>query len=132
MLAKKRKIKKRKASKSNLSLILATGFFLLVAGFLVYSNLRLYYKRSEMGLEIESLKKEAQTLEERREQMQAGILEAETEAYWEARLYEQGYIRPGEEPIVIIPPEEIIKEEEDVLEEKGFLEGLLDWALRKE
>jgi len=55
---------------------------------------------------IEDLKKDITLLEDRNEQLKQGITQAETDAYWEEKLREQGYKKPGEEAIVIIPPGE--------------------------
>lgn len=124
MIAKKRKIKKSGNFKKVFFTFLI-GFILLGGiGFLVISNLKIGKKRAELTSKIEEITKEIQLLEERNKQLEAGILQAESEGYWEARLYEQGYKKPGEEAIVIIPPEGFGEEKEEK-EEKTFSENFL-------
>ena len=55
---------------------------------------------------ITELKEEIAFMEERNEQLKLGISQTESDVYWEEKLREQGYKKPGEEAIVIVPPEE--------------------------
>ena len=83
-------------------------------GFLVISNWKIIQKRAELQSKIESLKKEIQILEEKNQQLRAGILETTKESYWEEKIRQEGYKRPGEEQVVVLrekPEEEKIKEE---------------------
>jgi len=106
MLAKNKKIKKGGNFKNIFFSILIGVFLLAMVGFLVVSNLKINQKRAELIDKIEEIKKEIRLLEERNEQLKAGILQTESDAYWEARLYEQGYKKPGEEAVVVLPPED--------------------------
>jgi len=74
--------------------------------FLIISNLKINQKRTELLNRIDSLKAEIQILEEQSEELQSGLTEIETEAYWEEKAREQGYKKPGEEQVVVLPPEE--------------------------
>jgi cell division protein FtsB len=124
------KIKKRKKGEffQNILLSVLIGISLLgVVGFLVVSNLRINQKRTELISKIESLKKEIQVLEEKKEKIEAGITQTESETYWEEKLREQGYKRPGEETVVVLPPEE---KEEKVEEEKSFWEKIINFFRR--
>ena len=130
MVSKKRKRIKNKHLHSNLSLILTGILFFAIIGFLVFSNLRIGQRRKEMTRKIEDLTKEIQLLEEKNQELKEGIFDAESDVFWEAKLYEQGYKKPGEEAIVVIPTD---KEEEEILsEEKAFFENLLDWVLMRQ
>ncbi len=73
---------------------------------------------------IESLKKEAQVLEEKNKELQAGILQTETESYWEERVREQGYKKPGEEAVVVLPPQE--EKSTSTEKEKSFWQRFLE------
>ena len=53
----------------------------------------------------EDFKKEIQILEKKNQELRAGITQTESESYWEERIREQGYKKPGEEQIVVLPPE---------------------------
>jgi len=121
----------RKPEKDYLAIFFSIliGIFLLgLISFLVISNLRISQKRKEMISQIESLKKEIQLLEEKNAQLRAGINQTKNEIYWEERAREQGYKKPGEEQIVVLPPEEknqIISEEK-----KNFWQKILEWFER--
>jgi len=87
-------------------IFLGTVFFGTVA-FLVVSDLRINKKRSEMLDEIESLQAELKNLEDKNQQLQAGIVQTEADVYWEEKAREQGYKKPGEEQVVVLPAEEL-------------------------
>jgi len=95
-------------------------FLLLIAGFLVFSNLKINQKRAELKNRIEELRKEVELLEKRNEELKSGIFQTESDAYWEAKLYEQGYKKPGEEAIVVLPPEEEASLEKPAEEKKWW------------
>lgn len=120
MIAKNRKIKRAGKFKDMLFSSLLALFLLLIAGFLVFSNLKINQKRAELASKIEELRKEVELLEERNEQLKSGIFQTESDDYWEARLYEQGYKKPGEEAIVVLPPEEESSLEEPAEEKKWW------------
>lgn len=120
MIAKNRKIKRPGKFKDMLFSSLLALFLLLIAGFLVFSNLKINQKRAELASKIEELRKEVELLEERNEQLKSGIFQTESDDYWEARLYEQGYKKPGEEAIVVLPPEEESSSQEPVQEKKWW------------
>jgi cell division protein FtsB len=83
------------------------GFLLvLVVGFLIFSNVKINQRRAELITQIEDFKKEIQILEEKNQELRAGITETYSESYWEERIREQGYKKPGEEQIVVLPPAE--------------------------
>lgn len=105
MLTKNKKIKKKGSYKDNFFSILIGIFIFAIAGFLIISNLNISRKRGEMAAKIEELSGEIQILEERNKKLKAGLIEAETDIYWEERLREQGFALPGEEAIVILPPQ---------------------------
>ena len=124
MIAKNRKIKKTGKSWNIFFSILIGIFFLGLVGFLVVSNLKINQKRAELINKIEELKKETQLLEKKNEELKAGIFQTESDVYWEAKLYEQGYKKPGEEAVVVLPPAG--KDETTVPKEKNFWENLLE------
>jgi len=104
MVAKK--IKKKKHFPGNIFYSLLIGiFFLGLVSFLIISNIRITQKRAEMKERIESLRKEIQILEEKNQQLKTGLSQAQQESYWEEKIREQGYKKPGEEVAVILPPE---------------------------
>jgi len=92
---------------------------LVIIGFLVISNWKINQKRAELNSQIESLKKEIQTLEEKKQQLEAGISQTGKEEYLEEAAREQlGLKKPGEEVVTVLPPEKT--EEEKPTKEKTF------------
>jgi len=83
---------------------------LILIGLLLFSNLKLSQKRKKLTGEIESLGKEVQALEEKKSKLEAGISQTEKESYWEEKAREQGYVKEGENPVVIKQGEETLKE----------------------
>lgn len=58
-----------------------------------------------MTSKIESLQAEIQKLEEEKARLVAGIENAQTDAYWDEKVREQGYKKSGEEQVVVLPPQ---------------------------
>jgi cell division protein FtsB len=105
MIAKKKKIKKDKKFHNLFFSVIIGVFLFAVIGFFIVSNLQINKKWGELTDKIEELKKDVALLEERNEQLKLGITQTESDVYWEEKLREQGYKKPGEEAVVIIPPE---------------------------
>lgn len=96
---------------------------LILIGFLLFSNLKIVQRRAQLEEKIENLRKEIQTLEEKKEKLEAGISESQKESYLEERAREQGFVKKGEKPVVILPPKENEKKE-NFLNPKNWLEWL--------
>ncbi len=99
-MKRKRRTKKEKLQTKIFSAILGVSIF-IIAGFLIFSNWKIAKKRNELLLKIDSLKKQIQTTQTRNEQLRSGISESEEQDYWETRIREQGYQKPGETAVVI-------------------------------
>ena len=93
-------------------------------GFLVFSNLKINQKRADLTQQIEDLRRKIQALEEKNESLKAGIVQTESDTYWEEKLREQGYKKPGEQAVVVLPPEEETSTSTE--EEKNLWEKFLD------
>jgi len=78
-------------------------FFILtfLTIFLLISNLKIEAKRKELKKEIESFKEKLQILEKRNEDLKKTISKAKSQSYWEEKAREEGYLKEGEEAIVI-------------------------------
>ena len=127
MISKSRRI--RKDSHQTIFFSILIGSLLVaVIGFLIFSNLKISQRRAELTTKIEDFKKEIQILEKKNQELRAGITQTESESYWEERIREQGYKKPGEEQIVVLPPEEVKEGEtggqesfwQRILEKIGF------------
>ncbi len=120
------RIKKQRKKKSKEEIIFQAIFFVSILsfiGFLAFSNWKISKKREELTTKIESLKEEIGLLEQEKQQLETGISETEKESYWEEKVREQGYVKEGENPVVVIPPEEFSGEEGG--QKESFLSGLL-------
>jgi cell division protein FtsB len=117
MISKSRRIGKRNSYQTIFFSILIGSLLILAVGFLVFSNLKISQIRAELTAKIEDFKKEIQILEKKNQELRAGITRTESESYWEERIREQGYKKPGEEQVVVLLSEggEVKKEEESSL-----------------
>jgi len=119
----KRRFKKKKSSSFLSSVFLFSLLFIIIA-FLIISNLRIDERREELISRILGLKKEVQSLEQRREELEAGASEALDPDHTEKILREKGlYKKKGEEMVVIISPDEEESDFEE--EEKSIWEKIL-------
>ena len=124
MIAKKKKIEKGSVLKKVFYSALIGIFLFVTVGFLVISNFKINQRRGELISQIEELDREIQVLQERNENLKAGIVQAETDIYWEEKLREQGYKKPGEEQVVVLPPEN--DKATSTVEEKNIFEKFLE------
>lgn len=105
MIAKNTKIRKRE---NYHPIIFSVVIGILTVGliaFIIFANIKINQKRGEMMDKVESLNKQIKTLEEEKKKLEAGIGQAQSEVYWEGKVREQGYEMPGEETVVVLPPE---------------------------
>jgi len=112
MVTKKRK--KRKSYPSTPFSIFLGFLFLSLAALLIFSNFKINQRRSKLITNIENLKREIQILEKKTAELRAGISQTSKESYWEEIIREQGLVREGESQVVILPPEEEAKEEQEI------------------
>jgi hypothetical protein len=96
----------------------------MIIGLLLSANFQINKKRSELSAQVSYLEKELRALEEKKAQHEQGLMRAETDEFWEEKLREQGYKRPGEEVFVVVPQEEVKQQEAET--EKSFWRRLLE------
>lgn len=123
MIAKNKRTEKSKKVQNIFFSVLIVIFLFGIIGFFVVSNIKINQKRAAMIDRIEELKEEIRVLEEKNEEIRSGIIQTESESYWEEKMREQGYKKPGEEAVVVLPPEE--QTEESAGEEKNFWEEII-------
>lgn len=120
--------KSKKEKKNDLrSLVFGALILLMIfgaTGFFLYSNVRLKQKREDLDSKLKSLQQELQELEKQNEELKSGINRSGTESFEKEKLYEQGYVEQGAQQVVVLPPEEEIKEENP--EQKNFWQKFLD------
>ena len=135
MIAKSKKQKKSRSEKEDLFFqVIFVLLFVFFISYLVISNYKIIKKRAQLNEEIKSLIEEVQTLEVEKQRLEAGITQTQKDVYWEERIREQGYVKEGEEQIIVLGPEEIQKKEvktkqnfvEELFEKiKNFFEGMI-------
>ncbi len=129
MITKFKKAKKPSSFQAWFFSALLIILFLVIVGSLIFSNLRVNQKRTELTAKIEKLKEEIAVLGERNQALQSGIAQTYQEDYWKEKLYEQGYVEKGEQQVVILPPKE---EEVEKEEEKSFWNPQAWWEWLKD
>ncbi|OIO46300.1 MAG: hypothetical protein AUJ31_02075 [Parcubacteria group bacterium CG1_02_39_15] len=129
MITKFKKPKKPSPLKTLFLSIFLGLSFLLIIGFLVFSNWRISQRRAELAAEIAALQEEIRVLEEENQDLKTGITQTQGEDYWKEKLYEQGYVEKGEQQVVILPPE---AEETEEKVEKNFWNPQSWWEWLKE
>ena len=112
------KIKNRKFDKEKIFDILFFIIVSLVFIFFLFSNINISRKRLSLISEIESLEETIGKLENEKNVLESGLSSTETDDYWEGVIRDQGYIKEGEESVVVLLSEEQSFQEK---EEMGFL-----------
>ena len=114
--------KKKKFYQARVWIVLAIG----IIGFLIVTNWRIKQKRAELQERSEVLKKEIQILEEKINNLKAGITQTETDDYQTEKLYKEGYFPAGSVPVVVLPPEGEAVEKDETAGEKNPWQRFLD------
>jgi cell division protein FtsB len=107
MVARFRKFKKPGFQPQSLIFSTILGVLvLLVIGFLVVSNLRIMHRRAELNSRLQTLKEEVRRLQEKKRQLEAGILQVSDEDFLEKEARERFNLKkPGEKVVTVLPPE---------------------------
>jgi len=108
MIAKSKEQKKSRFKINEDTIFQGIFVFLIVflAGSLIVSSYRIIEKRGVLNEKIKELTEEIQALETERENLEAGISQTQKDVYWEEKIREQGYVKEGEEQVVILEPEQ--------------------------
>jgi len=122
MIAKEKKQKKWRPKEDTIFQVVFLSLILFLVGSLAVSIWRVRQRKTELTEKIESLKEEIRILEEEKESLEAGISETEKESYWEERVREQGYVKEGEEQVVVLGPQG--EEGEGLQGNQAFLGGI--------
>jgi len=125
MIAKSKKQKKSSSKKEDLFFQAIFVFlFVFFISYLIISNYKIIKERGELSERIQRLTEEIQMLEVEKQRLEAGITQTQKDVYWEERIREQGYVKEGEEQVVVLNPGEIQKEEAKT--EQNFIEELFE------
>lgn len=123
MITKPRKNQKQDFQSAVFGALIVLLIFVAM-GFFLFSNIRLKDKREELNSRLRSLQQELQDLEKQNEELKSGINSAGTESFQKEKLYEQGYVDQGAQQVVVLPPEEEVKENNP--EQKNFWQKFFD------
>jgi len=69
--------------------------------FLLFLNIKVFKERKETEKRVQNLKKEIENLVKKKKEFERILSKAKSELFWEEKAREQGFIREGEEPIII-------------------------------
>ncbi|MBU4351056.1 septum formation initiator family protein [Candidatus Parcubacteria bacterium] len=127
MIAKTRKKKtKIKPTATSLMPLLFIAIFFLIGIILFFSNWQLIKRHKELLLKTGALEKEISFLEEKNDKLKDGIASIVDENYLEKEAREKFQLaKPGEKVVVVLPPENQT-EQAPLIEEKSFLEKILE------
>ena len=130
-----KKIQKRKFNEENFSHFIFIFLIFAILFLLVFYNFKIYQRRQGLISQIKELEKSIEALEERNLQIEAGIFQTEIDSYWEEIARQQGFIKEGEEQIVVLPPEsQTIKEKEEKIDfwnPQSWWEEITKWFIRE-
>lgn len=87
--------------KDKIFLIILTSVFIILAGILAFSNLRLFLRMREASRREEEMMEMVDRLEKEKELLEESLGESEDSEYWEEKIREQGYKKEGESVVVI-------------------------------
>lgn len=128
MIQKFKKNKKTKKKERVSSLIFSSFLLILILvmiGYLAISNWRTLKKRAEYKKEIELLKAEIQKLEKDKEILTKKISQYDKERYLEKEAREKlGLKKPGENVVVVLPPQNLKEKESPNRSKKGLKEKI--------
>lgn len=123
--SRKKRLRERKERKAFSFLL--TFSFLILAGILVFSNIKIKREIRELRRRKKGLALKLERLREEKKDLQKGLSENEGSLYWERKVRQQGYKKEGEEVVVVKRPEE----EKIVSREKEKAESFWERFLRE-
>ena len=104
-------------------LIFYSLLFIIILLFLIISNWKIIQERVSLGKRVSQLKNEIRVLDEKNQELKAGISKTLQLDHTEKILREKGlYQKKGEKSVIIVWPD---KEKEDISEEKSIWEKIL-------
>lgn len=123
MITKNKKLRKKRDWEQPVVVLVFVALSLGLIGLLIFSNFRINQRRGELLKQIDDLDGEIRLLQENNTQLKEGIDETQKDSHWEEKIREQGYKKPGEEQVVVLPPAD--KEEKTLENEQSFWQKLL-------
>jgi len=117
--------KKNKKAESFWLNFFSLALILTLCSIFVYSLIRIYKEKGKILKEIAILEKRQKELLAEKEKLSEFYSKQKSETYLEGKLRKEGYIKQGEIPVVILPPENQTKEEKSSqIQKEGFFEKI--------
>jgi cell division protein FtsB len=88
----------RRKKKEERFVLFLLVFFLV---FLLFLNFKIFQERKKIKEKADSLRSEIENLIKKKEEIEKSLSESKKETFWEEKAREQGFIKEGEEPIII-------------------------------
>ncbi|PIU43704.1 MAG: hypothetical protein COS96_02960 [Candidatus Nealsonbacteria bacterium CG07_land_8_20_14_0_80_39_13] len=124
MIAEKMNRQKDPLWKKLLSSLFIAVLIIVAIIYLTFSIINIKKERANIGAELDALKSQAQSAEKKNEELKSGISEKQTEEYWEGKAREEGYKKPGEEVVIVVPSE--AGKNNEKIEEKNIWQKFLE------
>jgi cell division protein FtsB len=136
MVADFSKKQNRGLGKNKIFSILGLVLFLAICGFLIAADIKVFNKKQELSLQLESLKKEIQKIETSNEKLKQGIANSENNDYIEKVAREELDLqKPGEKVISFVVPKGQNPENKNNFTASknwlGWISGTWQWLLGK-
>jgi len=128
-MIRKKKKKTKKEKFSNL-VSLFTSFLLIF--FLAFSNFKIAKSKTELKNRLRNLTTQLNQIEEKNKEIKKKIGQAEKESFWEEKIREEGYVKEGEEMIVIKGPQKTKESTPEKNRWQKFLESLKNFLEKQE
>jgi len=123
MVTKKKK--NRNSDKKNIPSILFFVIAVLLFTFFLFSNINIAKKRLSLIKKIKFLDSKVAELKKRKEDLELGLSNTQTSDYWEGVVRDQGYVKNGEEAVVVLPSEnQKLKENKNINFFQSFIEKI--------
>jgi cell division protein FtsB len=112
MIADFSKKRNREFSGRKLLLQAAGILFLLTSLFLIFADYKIYQKKKDLALQVESYQKQIEAIKKSNQDLKDKIANSDNIDYLEKLAYEQlDRQKPGEKQVIFITPQEKPKEE---------------------
>jgi cell division protein FtsB len=128
-MIRKKKKKTKKEKFSNL-VSLFTSFLLIF--FLAFSNFKIAKSKTELKNRLRNLTTQLNQIEEKNRELKKKIGQVEKESFWEEKIREEGYVKEGEEMIVIKGPQKTKESTPEKNRWQKFLESLKNFLEKQE
>ncbi|MBI1866169.1 MAG: septum formation initiator family protein [Candidatus Staskawiczbacteria bacterium] len=112
MIANFKKKQKSNTSDSFFSSPFVKIFFIIIIGFLIFADIKVYKERKKLNLQIESLKEKIQSIQKKNDTLEQGIAKADDKDYIEKIAREELDLQIENEKVVTFVTPEVKQKEE--------------------